>query len=196
MSGRWETGRVKSGREGERCVIRVLLSEEEIDRQVGVLARQISEHYAALVSIPHPLVVMPVLKGALLFGADLLRQLTLPVRLECLRASSYRSGTISGALEMDVPETAHLSDHHLLLVEDIIDTGKTASQILLELKRHRPRSVRICTLLDKPARRLVPVEADFRGFTIEDRFVIGYGMDLAERYRELPYIAELDPCTS
>jgi hypoxanthine phosphoribosyltransferase len=176
-------------------VIKVLLSEEDIARQVALLARQVSEYYAPLVSIPHPLVFMPVLKGASVFGSDLLRQLTIPVRLEFLRSSSYRLGTVSGAIEMDVPETAHLSDHHLLLVEDIIDTGKTASHILAELRRFRPRSLKICALLDKPSRRSAPVEVDFCGTTIADRFVIGYGMDLAERYRELPFIGELDPCT-
>lgn len=176
-------------------MIRVLLSEQEIARQVAILARQVSEHYASLVSISYPLVVLPVLKGASMFAADLLRQLNVPLRLEYLRASSYRNGTTAGALRFDVPELTSLDDHHLLLVEDIIDTGKTASVILDELHRCGPRSLKVCTLLDKPSRRVTAVEPDFCGFTIADRFVIGYGMDLAERYRELPYIGELEGCT-
>ncbi|BAC90731.1 hypoxanthine phosphoribosyltransferase [Gloeobacter violaceus] len=176
-------------------MVKVLYSEEQIAKQVQLLAGQISVHYAPLVSISYPLVVLPVLKGAFVFSSDLLRRLTVPLRVEFLRASSYRGGTVSGGLELDIPETAFLSGHHLLLLEDIIDTGKTASQILAALKSCGPASLQVCALLDKPARRVAPVEVGFRGFTAPDRFVIGYGMDLAERYRELPYVGELEECT-
>jgi hypoxanthine phosphoribosyltransferase len=177
------------------AVIKVLLSEETIAQQVRVLAREVSAAYSSLVSIARPLVVMPVLKGSLFFGADLLRQLTIPLRLEFLRASSYGLGTVSGAWTSVIPDSALLQDHHLLIVEDIVDTGQTISKIVTALDACHPLSIKVCALLDKPARRSVPVEADFRGFTIADQFVVGYGMDLAERYRELPYIGELDECS-
>lgn len=177
-------------------VIKVLLSEEAIAQQVRVLAREVSAFYSALVSIGRPLVVMPMLKGSLFFGADLLRQLTIPLRLEFLWASSYGMGTVSGALTSMIPGAALLQDHHLLVVEDIVDTGQTISKLVAALEACHPLSVKVCALLDKPARRSVPIEADFRGFTIADQFVVGYGMDLAERYRELPYIGEVEECSS
>ncbi|AGY58249.1 hypoxanthine phosphoribosyltransferase [Gloeobacter kilaueensis] len=175
---------------------KVLYSEEEIALQVQQLAAQISDYYAPRVSIAEPLVLLPVLKGAFIFSADLVRQLTVPVRVEFLRASSYRSGTVSGALELDIPGASALRGQHLLILEDIIDTGKTVSQILMALRACEPASLQICALLDKPARRVSAIELAFCGLTIAgDRFVIGYGMDLAERYRELPYVGEIDTCT-
>ncbi len=175
-------------------MIKVLYSEVQIAQQVRLLAERVDEYYAPLVSESQPLIVLPVLKGALMFGADLSRQLRVPLYFEFLRASSYRAGTTSGALHLDIPQMGQFAGRHLLVVEDIIDTGKTVSRILEALGECAPASIEVCTLLDKPARRTVAVEPTFCGFTIKDRFVIGYGMDLAERYRELPYVGEL--CTS
>lgn len=176
-------------------MVKVLYSEAQIAQQVRLLAERVDEYYAPRVSVSQPLVVLLVLKGALMFGADLSRQLRVPLYIEFLRASSYREGTVSGALHLDIPQIDQFVGRHLLVVEDIIDTGKTVSRILDALGQCSPASIEVCTLLDKPARRTVAVKPTFCGFTVEDRFVIGYGMDFAERYRELPYVGELE-CTS
>lgn len=172
-------------------MVDVLFSEADIAEQVSRLARLISQDYKALVSRQHPLIVLPVLKGAWIFSADLVRCLALPVRLEFLRASSYRDGTSSGELHVDIPDIASLGGHHLLVIEDIVDTGRTLSRMLEDLRACHPHSLKVCTLLDKPARRIMPVELHYRGFSVGNRFVVGYGMDLAECYRELPYVGDL-----
>jgi hypoxanthine phosphoribosyltransferase len=168
---------------------RPLISARRIARRVRQLGREISETYR---DIDEPLVLVVILKGAAVFASDLLRSLGIPAELEFVRASSYGSGTrSSGRVKLAHMVEGPLTGRHLLLVEDIVDSGRTINAILWELKRHQPASTRLAALLDRPARREVPVQIDFTGFVIPDRFVIGYGLDYAGLYRELPEIYSL-----
>src|SRR5690606_36917490 len=128
------------------------------------------------------------------FTADLLRQLSLPVRLDCTRIASYRNETISqGEPEILFNITLEVEGRHVLIIDDILDTGKTLLKIAETFRKINPRSLRTCVLLEKEGRREVPIEADFVGFRIPDKFVVGYGLDFAERYRNLPCIGVLTP---
>jgi hypoxanthine phosphoribosyltransferase len=142
--------------------------------------------------IENPLVIVVILKGATVFAADLLRSLSIPAELEFVRASSYPSGTSSnGHLKLAHMVEGPLVGRHVLLVEDIVDSGLTVNAIARRIQRMSPASVRIAALLDRPARRREEVKIDFCGFVIPDRFVIGYGLDYAGLYRELPHIYSL-----
>ena len=166
-----------------------MISAEQIARRVHRLGRQISEVYA---DIDTPLVMVVILKGATLFAADLLRSLSIPAELEFIRASSYPTGTSSnGRLRLAHMVQGPLVGRHVLLVEDIIDSGVTINAVVRRMRRLGPASVRLAALLDRPARREVEVKIDFTGFVIPDRFVIGYGLDYAGLYRELPHIYSL-----
>jgi len=166
-----------------------MLSSTKIARRVRQLGRQISEVYA---DIETPLVMVVILKGATVFAADLLRSLSIPAELEFVRASSYPTGTSSnGRLKLAHMVQGTLIGRHVLLVEDIIDSGVTVSAIARRIRRVGPASLRTAALLDRPARREVEVQIDFCGFVIPDRFVIGYGLDYAGLYRELPHIYSL-----
>jgi hypoxanthine phosphoribosyltransferase len=166
-----------------------LLSAVRIARRVHRLGREISELYA---DIDTPLVMVVILKGATVFAADLLRSLSIPAELEFVRASSYPTGTSSnGRLKLAHMVEGPLVGRHVLLVEDIVDSGVTVNAIARRIRRLSPASLRIATLLDRPARRAVEVKIDFCGFVIPDRFVIGYGLDYAGLYRELPHIYSL-----
>src|SRR5205085_7140820 len=159
-------------------------------RRVRRLGRQISGVYR---DIDTPLVMVVILKGATVFAADLLRSLSIPAELEFVRASSYPTGTSSsGRLRLAHMVEGPLVGRHVLLVEDIIDSGVTVSAIARHLRRLKPASLRLAALLDRPARREVEVEIDFTGFVIPDKFVIGYGLDYAGLYRELPGIYVLN----
>lgn len=168
---------------------RVLVSEAEIEARLKTLGTEISTSYGA-----EEITVVAIVNGAVFFTADLLRRLTTPVRLDCLRVSSYRNSSraetpprILDALQID------LEGRHVLLIDDILDTGRTLSVVVEELRKRKPASLRTCVLLDKKVRREVTIEADFVGFTIPDRFVVGYGLDFAERYRNLACIGVLKP---
>src|SRR6266481_9152438 len=165
-----------------------MISATRIARRVRQLGRQISETYA---DIETPLVMVVILKGATVFAADLLRSLSIPAELEFVRASSYGSGTSHGALKLAHMVEGPLVGRHVLLVEDIVDSGRTVNVIAKRLKRMGLASLRLAALLDRPARREVAVKIDFTGFVIPDRFVIGYGLDYAGLYRELPGIYSL-----
>ena len=166
-----------------------MISARRIGRRVRELGHEISEVYADL---DQPLVMIVVLKGAAVFAADLLRSLSIPAELEFLRASSYGGGTSSsGRVKLAHLVEGPLTGRDLLLVEDIVDSGRTISVIVDELQRHHPASLRLAALLDRPARRVVEVGIDFTGFVIPDRFVIGYGLDYAGLYRELTGIYSL-----
>jgi hypoxanthine phosphoribosyltransferase len=166
-----------------------MLSSTRIARRVHRLGRQISEQYA---DIDTPLVMVIILKGATVFAADLLRSLSIPAELEFVRASSYGNGTSSsGHLKLAHMVEGPLVGRHVLLVEDIIDSGVTINAITKRIRRLGPASVRLAALLDRPARRKEEVKIDFCGFVIPDRFVIGYGLDYAGLYRELPHIYSL-----
>src|SRR5690348_15966424 len=166
-----------------------LISAARIARRVRRLGKQISEVYA---DIDTPLGLVVILKGATIFAADLLRTLTIPAELEFVRASSYPTGTSSnGRLKLAHMVEGTLVGRHVLLVEDIIDSGVTVNAVARRIERLGAASVRLAALLDRPARRQVEVKIDFTGFVIPDRFVIGYGLDYAGLYRELPHIYAL-----
>ena len=166
-----------------------MISSAQIARRVRRLGRHISDIYA---DIDTPLVMVVILKGATVFAADLLRSLSIPAELEFVRASSYPAGTSSnGKLRLAHMVEGPLVGRHVLLVEDIIDSGVTVNAVAKRIKRLGAASVRLAALLDRPARRQVEVSIDFTGFVIPDRFVIGYGLDYAGLYRELPHIYSL-----
>lgn len=165
---------------------RVLIDEGRLARRVHALARRIERDFRG-----RELVVVALLNGTILFLADLIRGLTLPLRLDFIGISSYRSGTRSGQMVLTKELRLDVRGRDVLLVDDILDTGRTLRRVLGILRRLEPRRVRICVLLDKPARRVEAVEADYVGFTIPDLFVVGYGLDYAERYRNLPFVGVL-----
>jgi hypoxanthine phosphoribosyltransferase len=168
---------------------KAMISSARIGKRVQELGKQISEVYA---DIDTPLVMVVILKGATVFAADLLRSLSIPAELEFVRASSYGSATTSsGKVKFAHLVEGPLTGRHLLLVEDIVDSGRTINLINEELASTHPASLRLATLLDRPARREMPVDIHFTGFVIPDRFVIGYGLDYAGLYRELPGIYSL-----
>lgn len=162
----------------------VLYSQEEIKKRVQELATDISRDYEG-----KELIVIGILKGAFVFMADLIRCLNVPCRVDFVRLASYGAGTVSSGevvliKDIEIP----IEDQDILIVEDVADTGLTLSFLVKRLQERNPRSLKVCTLLDKRQRRLVPFEADYVGFTIEDRFVVGYGIDFNEKDRFLPDI--------
>ena len=165
-----------------------MITAGRIARRVRQLGGNISHVYR---DIDTPLVLVVILKGATVFAADLLRSVSIPAELEFVRAASYGSGTSHGALRLAHMVDGPLVDRHVLLVEDIVDSGHTVHTVARRIRRLKPASLRVAALLDRPARREVEVKIDFLGFTIPDRFVIGYGLDYAGLYRELPGIYSL-----
>ena len=170
-------------------VLRVLLSEDEIREKVRELGGKITADYKN-----SNLMLVTVLKGAVVFLADLMRQIDVPAEIDFMVVSSYGSGVKSSGVvkivkDLDVP----LAGKDILIVEDILDSGLTLSYIKELLESRGPRSIRIATLLDKPSRRKVDLQADYIGFSVPDEFVIGYGLDYVEKYRNLPYIGILKP---
>jgi hypoxanthine phosphoribosyltransferase len=168
----------------------VLLSETQIASRVAELGRQISIDYAG-----RELTLVSVLKGSLPFMADLMRAIEIPVRIDLMEVSSYGGLTTesSGLVRILKDLSTSIDGRDVLLVEDIIDTGLTLNYQLRYLRGKNPRSLRICALLDKPARRLVDIGIDYVGFTIPDQFVVGYGLDYGELYRNLRYVGVLRP---
>lgn len=168
--------------------VKALISQEELQQRITDLGKQITRDYAG-----QELVLLGVLKGSFLFMADLARAIDLPVTTEFLGLSSYSGGTESSGEVKVTLDLAHpIADKHLLVVEDIVDTGLTLAYILRMLSTRNPRSLKLCCLLDKPEGRKVQIEADYVGFTIPKRFVVGYGLDYNEFYRNLPYIGVMD----
>lgn len=167
----------------------VLISEAELAEINKRLGAQITADYEG-----KNLFVVGVLKGSLVFMADLIRYIDVPCELDFLSVSSYGDGTsTSGEVQLIKDLTCPLKDKDLLVVEDILDSGVTLSFLLDTLSARHPRSIRLCTLLDKPARRRVDIHADYVGAEIEDKFIVGYGLDYAQKYRNLPYIGVLKP---
>lgn len=167
----------------------ILYSEEEIQQKVAELGEAISRDYAGR----NPLVIC-VLKGAFIFMADLVKKLTIPLEIDFMAVSSYGQSTKSSGVvkiikDLDVP----VEGRHVLIVEDIIDSGLTLSYLIDVLERRNALSISVVTLFDKPARRTVDLVPDYKGFTLPDEFVVGYGLDYAERYRNLPFIGILKP---
>ncbi len=171
-------------------VAEVLVTEAAIQAKVLELGRQISDDYRG-----RDLTLVSVLKGSLPFMADLMRAIDVPVRIDLMEVSSYGGATTesSGLVRILKDLSASIAGEDVLLVEDIIDTGLTLNYLLRYLRGKNPASLRICTLLDKPARRLVEIPVDYTGFTIEDRFVVGYGLDYGELYRNLRFVGVLRP---
>ncbi len=163
-----------------------LISEARIKSRVAELGALISRDYAG-----KELLLVVILKGAFVFAADLLRALVGPVRVEFMTAASYLGHESSGEVRILQNLTLPVQGRHLLLVEDIVDTGFTLSRLLGLLQEREPQSLAVCSLLSKPSRRIIPVEVRYLGFEIEDRFVVGYGLDCEQEYRQLPYLAEL-----
>src|SRR5450756_565576 len=159
-------------------VEKILITEEQLARRVKTLARKIEQDFRG-----HELVVVSLLNGTVLFIADLIRHLNLPLRLDFIGVSSYGLGTESGDLVFTKELRLDVRGRDVLLVDDILDTGKTLSRVLPKLRLLKPRRIKTCVLLDKPARRTEKIKADYIGFEIPDYFVIGYGLDFAERYR-------------
>lgn len=168
--------------------VRPLISEPAIGRRVAELAERISTDCAG-----RELLVIGVLKGSWIFLADLVRRLTIPVMVDFIGVSSYGAGDrSSGRVRVVHKPGCPVEGRDLLLVEDILDSGRTMRTLLDELKQRDPASLRLCALLDKPDRREVEVRADYVGFRIPDQFVVGYGLDYAERYRNLPFIGYVE----
>ena len=169
--------------------IKVLVSEEEVDARIEALGKQISEDYAG-----KQVHLICVLKGGVFFMCELAKRITVPVSMDFMSVSSYGDGTTSSGvvkIAKDLDETLEGKD--VIVVEDIIDSGRTLSYLLDVLKRRNPNSVRLCTLLDKPDRRVVKgVDVDYCCFNIPDEFVVGYGLDYAQKYRNLPYIGVVE----
>jgi hypoxanthine phosphoribosyltransferase len=165
----------------------ILLDEHTILRRVRELSIELAADYA-----DRDPVLVSVLKGSLVFLADLMRGMEIPVSIDLMEVSSYGSGTeTSGQVRIIKDLSKPIEDRHVIVVEDIIDTGLTLNYLLKYLADKGPASVKVVCLLDKPARRLAEIPIDYRGFTIPDRFVIGYGLDYDERYRNLPYVGVL-----
>lgn len=170
-------------------VEKVLLSAEEIAARTLELGKMITEDYAG-----KEILMIGVLRGAVLFMADLARAIEVPVALDFMAVSSYGSGTASSGIVRILKDLDHsIEGKHVLVVEDIIDSGLTLNYLLENLKSRKPASLKMCTLLNKPERRKVNVHIDYNGFTIPDYFVVGYGLDYAEKYRNLPFIGILKP---
>ncbi len=168
-------------------VERVLISEEQLKKRIKELAAQINADYAG-----ESLIVVTILKGGVMFAVDLMRALDLPVEIEFMCASSYgASSKSSGVVKIEKDLDCSIEGRNVLLVEDIIDSGLTLKYITDMLRERNPKSLEICTILDKPSRRKADVDVKYTGFEIPDEFVIGYGLDYAQKHRNLPYVGIL-----
>lgn len=173
----------------EHDIQEVLFSEEQLARRIEEIAEQINRDYA-----DKEILLVSVLRGSFIFMADLARKITRPCRIDFMSVSSYgKSTTSSGQVQITKDLSEDISGLHVIVIEDILDSGNTLSYLLRILEQRHPASIRLCTLLDKPDRRKVEVAVHYSGFTIPDAFVVGYGLDYAERYRNLPYIGILKP---
>ena len=167
---------------------KVLITKEQIDEAIKAAGKWISDSYDG-----RPILLVSILKGAFVFMADLCRAITVPCEIGFMCAKSYYSGMVSsGIVKITMDLEQDISNYHVIIVEDIIDTGRTLNDVVKLLKARNPLSLRVVTLLDKPERRVVDFKADYSLFTIPDLFVIGYGLDCAELYRNLPYIGSVN----
>lgn len=168
--------------------IRVMISEEDLDKKIRYLGEQISKDYEG-----KSVHIVCILKGSVFFAAELAKRITVPVTIDFMSVSSYGDGSVSsGVVKVvkDLDET--IEGKNVIVIEDIIDTGRTLSYLLEMLKGRNPESLALCTLLDKPERRTHEVSVDYTGFQIPDEFVVGYGLDYAQKYRNLPYIGVVE----
>jgi hypoxanthine phosphoribosyltransferase len=167
---------------------RILITEAMLAARIRTMAREIERDFRG-----REMVVVSLLNGTVMFLGDLIRHLSLPLRLDFMGVSSYGKGTESGDLVYTKELRLDVRGRDVLLVDDILDTGKTLTRVRAKLEALKPRRIKICVLLDKPARRVEPVKTDYVGFEIPDQFVIGYGLDFAEKYRNLPFVGVLKP---
>lgn len=173
----------------ESSIDHILISEKQLKDRIHELGVRITEDYN-----DKQLLLVGILKGSMMFMADLMREIKINTRIDFMSVSSYGSGTVSsGQVRIVLDLNKPIEDYDLLIVEDILDSGATLHYIKELLSARRPRSFRIVTLLDKPSRRKADIQADYSGFVIPDEFVVGYGLDFDENYRNLPYIGVLKP---
>ncbi|MGE5677140.1 MAG: hypoxanthine phosphoribosyltransferase [Pseudomonadota bacterium] len=173
----------------ENDVLKIMISEEEIAKRVKELGKQLTEDYKG-----SDLMIVGILKGCMLFLSDLVREIKLPLTMDFMVVSSYGSATKSSGVVRIIKDLERdIQGKDILIVEDIVDTGLTLSYLIENLKSRNPKSVKVCSLLDKPDRRKSNVDIEYTGFVIPDEFVIGYGLDYAEVYRNLPYVCVLKP---
>lgn len=174
----------------DQDIERVLFSEAQLKQRVAEIAAEIDRDYKGR----EPMLIS-VLRGSFVFMADLVRCITLPCTVDFMAVSSYGAGTTStGQVQIAKDLSDSIAGKDVIVVEDILDSGNTLSYLLQVLQARKPASLRLCTLLDKPSRRTKPVDLSYSGFAIPDEFVVGYGLDFAEKYRNLPYIGVLKPC--
>lgn len=168
--------------------IRVLIEEEKLNKRIAELGAQISRDYAG-----QEVTLICILKGSVFFTCELAKRITVPVALDFMSVSSYGSSTMSsGKIEVKKDLDESIENKNIIIIEDIIDTGRTLKYLLEDLRKRNPKSLKLCTMLDKPDRRVVEVATDYTGFEIPDEFVVGYGLDYDQKYRNLPYIGILD----
>ena len=168
----------------------IMITEEEIAQKINELANQINNDYK---DKEKEVIVIGILKGCFVFMSDLIRKLDFNVKVQFMEISSYQNGTVSqGKITIKKDIGIDIEGKDVLITEDIIDSGNTLSQLTEILEKRKPKSIKVCTLLSKPSRREVEFDADYTGFVIEDRFIIGYGLDCGEQFRQLPYIAEVE----
>lgn len=169
--------------------VRILLKEEEVDKRIAEVAAMINRDYAG-----KEVHLICILKGGVFFTCELAKRLTVPVSMDFMSVSSYGSGTESSGVVRIVKDLDEsIAGKNVLIVEDIIDSGRTLAYLIEILKQRNPESIHLCTLLDKPERRKVDIHADYVGAQVPDEFIVGYGLDYAEKYRNLPYIGVLKP---
>lgn len=168
--------------------MKVLIDEEKLQKRIGEIAKQIEDEYKG-----KEIILICILKGSIFFTVDLARKINGDVKLEFIRVSSYDDGTeSSGEIKMKLDLKDSIQGKDVIVIEDIIDTGRTLSYLIEYLKMKKPNSVKLCALLDKPDRRVIDVKVDYTGFQIPDKFVIGYGLDWDEKYRNIPYIGYIE----
>lgn len=169
--------------------ITIMLTEEEVNKRIAELGAQITKEYEG-----KEITMVCILKGAAPFACELAKRIDLPLEMEYMRCSSYGNETeSSGVVKIDLDLDRSIRNKHILVVEDIIDTGRTMKYLLDILHGRGPADVKLCSLLDKPDRRVTAVNIDYTGFVIPDKFIVGYGLDYAQKYRNLPYIGVVEP---
>lgn len=168
--------------------LKVLINEKELHTRINEIAKQIEKEYNG-----KEITLICILKGSVFFTVDLAKSINGDVKLEFIRVSSYNDGTeSSGEIKMKLDLKDSIQGKDVIVIEDIIDTGRTLSYLIEYLKMKKPNSVKLCALLDKPDRRVIDVKVDYTGFQIPDKFVVGYGLDFDERYRNLPYVGYIE----
>lgn len=183
----WKSVSVNGGEYMSQEKISVLIPEEKIEDRIVQLAEQISRDYQG-----ETVKLVCILKGSIIFTCELAKRITVPVLFDFMQVSSYGSGTkSSGSVVIKKELDEDIKGDNVIIVEDIVDSGNTLSQLVPILKAREPKSLKVCTLLDKPDRRTAPIDVDYNGFVIPDEFVVGYGLDYDQKYRSLPYIGVL-----